>query len=80
LEPENTYYFFSYTFANEGILQSKLGDVETRDKLNRELAAIYGPDGVTVTELRTATETEVSEYRKALEDRYGVTEAQPILN
>lgn len=72
-----TFYYFSYSFSNEGILESRLGDQETRDKLNRELASLYGPDGVTVTELRTATEAEISEYRKALEERYGLTEIIP---
>ena len=73
------FYFFKYTFENEGILTSRLGEQGTRDKLNRELASIYGPDGVTVTEFRTATETEVEEAQAALAERFGMA-PDPVIN
>lgn len=72
-QDQPAFYFFAYVFENSGIVQSKLGEVETRDKLNRELAALYGPDGVNLKELRPAAPEEVEEYKKSLFERYGVT-------
>lgn len=66
------YFFFRYVFNNEGILASRLGEQETRDKLNRELASIYGSDGLNVVEFRQASEDEVEEMKQRMAEELGV--------
>jgi hypothetical protein len=76
VNPEQ-YVFFSFSFANSGILKTAMSEQETRDKLNRELAAIYGPEGLTITEFRPATDEEVAEMQNAFNR---VSEDTPTIN
>ncbi len=93
MEPDTTnatstetprFYYFSYKLVNDGVFESALTEQETRDKLNRELAAVYGPDGVTVTEMREATETEVDYFKQLMAERFGLdlpeTTNEPTIN
>jgi hypothetical protein len=75
------HYYFSFSYSDQGIVLSKLTVQETRDKLNRELAALFGPEGVTVTDFRVATEAEAKDYDEALAERMALTteELPPVV-
>lgn len=74
------HYFFAYTIKNEGVINSTLSEQETRDKLNRELASFYGPDGLDLVELRPATEEEVAAYNEAMASRLAETFPETTIN
>lgn len=59
---ELKYYKFEYTFAIEGVVESDMTIEEARDKLNRDLAMIYGPDGVRISDFREANPDETEMY------------------
>lgn len=66
---EPAYVYFSFKYEDQGIIKTTMNETDTRDKLNRELATLFGPEGITITEFRPATDTEVSEYETAVGDQ-----------
>lgn len=61
------HYFFSFSIEKIGVIASELSEQNSRDQLNRELSQMYGPDAVSVTEFRVATDSEIDDYNSRKE-------------